>query len=310
MFYLLEHPQGNSKAMSPGLNCGFGQSGFWPQADNATDVVVKAGICYSLLFFLLIACLPAWALEKSADIDTNRPSFTASAIVVPQSSIQVENGTLYQGYRHRKNYFDIPATEVRIGLLKRTEFQMFIPNFVLIDQRKLHLTNGGSSDLQEVGIKQQIGPIKKLQLSVIAAINVPPGSKAISGTGPQPVFRAPWALALTKKWSIGGMQSLVILNSGHQAQYQPFFLLNRALGSNASAFAEYAGFFTRKTQPLNLAHFGMVYKVARCHQVDIHFGFGMNQSAPIGLIGAGYSYRFDWLTWGRRGNAPANLFGP
>lgn len=251
-----------------------------------------AALCAALL---VLAASPTVALDKSEAIDTNRPSFTASPIVVPRSSVQFENGTLYQHFQHGKNYFDIPETQIRVGLTKRTEFQMFAPIFVLMHQGQT--TTAGVSDLTEVGFKQQLGPFKRLQISCAASVNIPTGSKIISGSGVQPVFRVPYSLALTKNWCIGGMQSLLLLDCGRDVGYQPFVLLSRALGEKAFAFAEYAGFFTRHNQSLSIAHFGAVYKAHRNHQVDIQFGFGLNKNSPAALVGLGYSYRFDKLNW-------------
>ncbi|MBU6454244.1 MAG: transporter [Cyanobacteria bacterium REEB67] len=237
--------------------------------------------------------VPAEALEKSDDIDTNRPSFMLSPLVVPRASVQLENGALYQHFQHGLNYFDLTETQVRVGLTKKTEFQMYVPNCSITHQEHTPLTRSGVSDLGEVGIKRQFGPIKNAQVAVTASLNLPTGSTTISGPGVQPVFRAPWTYPLNKNYAVGGMQSILVLNSGHDVQYQPDFLVSRSIGARASAFAEYVGFFTQGSQAQQIAHFGAVYKPARHHQVDMHFGFGLDKAAPAAFIGCGYSFRFD-----------------
>ncbi len=77
----------------------------------------------------LSCTLSSLALTAVDDINTNRPSFTDSALVVPQTSLQLENGTMYQHSQHGKNYFDIPENEIRLGLTSSTEFQMFTPSW-------------------------------------------------------------------------------------------------------------------------------------------------------------------------------------
>jgi hypothetical protein len=256
----------------------------------------KAHRLTAIMIFIFSSALvrvPATALEKSEDIDTNRPSFMLSPLVVPRASVQLENGALYQHFQHGLNYFDLTETQVRVGLTKKTEFQMYVPNCVITHQEHSTLTRSGDSDLDEVGIKRQLGPIKNAQVAVTASLNIPTGSTYVSGRGVQPVFRAPWTYALGKKYAIGGMQSLLVLNSGRDVQYQPDFLVSRAIGGRASAFAEYVGFFTQGSQAQQIAHFGAVYKPARNHQVDMHFGFGLDRAAPAAFIGAGYSFRFD-----------------
>jgi hypothetical protein len=50
----------------------------------------------------LLACPQALAMSQKDDIDTNRPSFMDSPLVLPKSSVQLENGTLYHSGKVRK----------------------------------------------------------------------------------------------------------------------------------------------------------------------------------------------------------------
>ncbi len=172
-------------------------------------------------------------MDKTEDIDTNRPSFMFSPLVVPKGSVQLENGGLYQHLQNGINYFDASETQVRLGLTKRAELQMFVPNYVHIHQSHTDDTVSGVSDLSEVGIKYQLGPIKKVQLSVIPSVNIPTGSRDVSGRGVQGVLRAPWSYPLNSKWSIMGMQSILLLNAGRSVQYQPDLMLNRSIGNES-----------------------------------------------------------------------------
>ncbi len=259
------------------------------------------------------ACPTALGMSKDDDIDTNRPSFMASPLVVPKGSVQLENGILHQHFQHGVNYFDISETEVRVGLTPKTEFQMFVPNFVLLRKAGTSMTtlstNGavnvdstpsttqtGVSDLQDIGLKRQFGPyFKDLNVAVIGAVTVPTGDRFVTGPGTQPVLRVPFTKGLTKNWSFCGMQSILLLNSGSDVQYQNFVMLNRAFGARTSAFIEYGGFYTHHQGPLNIFHSGAVRKLNKNNQIDIQFGFGMNRAAPAAFVGAGYSCRFDRL---------------
>lgn len=237
--------------------------------------------------------LPCYAISASDPIDTNRPSFMFSPLVLPQGSIQFENGTLYQGFQHRHWTYDVPETQVRLGVLKNTELQMFVPNAFLWHTG--NMTNGKVTDLAEIGIKSHIGPeSSKFNASVIADITVPTGSPVVSGSGVQAAFRLPWGYNI-KQWSIMGMQSFLILNKAKNLQYFPDMMLSRNIGSKAAAFIEYGGFFTQRTMPVNLIHFGGVYKITPHQQLDVQFGFGLNRAAPTAFVGAGYSFRLDVL---------------
>jgi hypothetical protein len=285
----------------------------------------------SALFVDVVKIQPGFALGKDEDIDTNRPSFMDSPLVVPKGSLQFENGTLYQHFQHGSTSYDIPETEVRVGLLKHTEFQMFTPNWFLLHRAGSstvalsgypsvpvleHIsgsTANGVSDLGEAGIKQEIklpqkGILKGLNLAVIGGVNIPTGRSLISTSGPGPVIRAPWTKSLTKNWSAGGMQSIVLLDNGRDVQYQNFWLLCRAFGARTSAFIEYGGFYTRNSSyavpvrssrryilPSNIIHMGLVRKLNKNNQVDLQFGFGLDQTAPAAFVGVGYSFRLDRL---------------
>lgn len=254
----------------------------------------------TLILLAVSAGAKVLALEKTDDIDTNRPSFCQSALTVPDGSFQIENGTLYSHFQHGLTNFDIPENQVRLGLIKHTEFQMFTPNMVLFNQGAS--TFAGTSGLGEVGLKKQIGPFKRFTASVVAGVNIPTGSKLISRTAAQPVVRVPYSIQINKNWAFCGMQSITITDSRGDIRYEPFVMLSRALGSRASVFGEYAGFFQQNVHAAapQIAHFGALYKLNRHNQIDIQFGFGMSSTAPAAFVGAGYSYRFDRLPWGEQ----------
>jgi hypothetical protein len=262
--------------------------------------ISQAGKC---IFIFLLACLTdlaggfaAWATDTTADIDTNRPSFMDSPIVVPRGSVQLENGTLFSGLRHGQWAYDVPETEVRVGGLKNTEIQMFVPDFFL--GRNSNSTFGRVSDLSEIGIKQVLpSPSTKLNVSFIGGVSAPTGSPTISNSGTIPVLRLPYTYALTDKWSFCGMQSLLVINKGADVQWQPDALICRTIGAKTTVFMEYGGFITHHHNPSHIIHFGAVYKITHCQQLDTQFGFGMNESAPSAFVGAGYSVRFDQLHW-------------
>lgn len=238
------------------------------------------------------------AITKDDFIDTNRPSFCQSALVVPQGSVQLENGGLYQHFQHGFSYFEVPENEVRVGLLKKTEFQVLTPMFATLDGNSDKIS--GATDLSEIGLKQQVGPYKNFVASFVGSLSVPTGRSEFGSTGVRPQFRVPYAYALNEKLTIAGMQSLTVNDSGRSASYQPFVMVTRAFGKDLKtvAFVEYAGFFNKHAPSLQIAHFGGYHKIKRHHQIDIHFGFGLDKSSPAAFVGTGYSYRFDGLPFG------------
>jgi hypothetical protein len=243
-----------------------------------------------------------FALEKTDDIDTNRPSFMDSPLVVPKGSAQFENGVLYQHFQHGQTTVDLPETEVRLGITKSVEFQAFVPNDELFHQQSSARTHqisndrDGASDIQEAGFKFQLpSRFKSVNVALIGGVTIPTGRSFISGKGLEPVLRMPWTKQLSKNWAAGGMQSLLTIDAGRDVQWQNFWLLSRAIGSRTSIFAEYGGFYTHHSVWTNIAHFGAVRKLNKNSQIDMQWGIGMNRSAPAAFVGAGFSFRLDNL---------------
>ena len=254
-------------------------------------------------------------MSADDDLDTNRPSFADSPLVVPKGSLQLENGALYQHAQHGSNYFEMPETEIRLGLGPHLEFQMFTPDWAILHTNaaasvgianskpsfnSVQTTGGGTqngvSDLTELGVKRQLPSVwHDLNIAIIGGVTIPTGSKFISGTGVQPVIRLPWNKIIFGAWSAAGMQSLLVVNSGSDVQWQNFWSINRAFGQRTSIFMEYAGFYTHSHAPSNIIHFGAVRKLNGHNQIDLHFGFGLDKTAPAAFIGCGYSFRFDHL---------------
>lgn len=244
--------------------------------------------------YLLSAFNPCLAIPTSEPIDTNRPSFLNSPTEVPVGSIQFENGTQFYGYRKKQYYFDVPETQVRIGIFPETELQLTVPYYVLQNIGGVKTSN--VPDLTEVGFKHNLMPDNsRLDVGVIASLTLPTGNPRISGPGLEPVVRIPATFQLNKRWSLGTMQSILVLNNGRDVQWQPDFIVTRLFGWRTAAFVEYGGFFTQREYPSNLIHFGGTYKTSRTQQVDMHFGFGMNKAAPSAFVGVGYSFRLGGI---------------
>ena len=266
-------------------------------------IMVRYFTCLACVVAIILAGQShALAVESTDDIDTNRPSFMDSPLVVPKGSAQFENGSLYQHFQHGKTSYDVPETEVRLGVTKSVEFQMFTPNYFLMHQQSSARTDVtsdnrmGVSDLQEAGFKYALPPlVKDLNVALIGGVTIPTGRQLISGSGTLPVIRIPWTKQLSKNWQAGGMQSITVLDSGRDVQWQNFFLVSRAFGARTSAFAEYGGFYTHHASASDIAHFGVVRKLNKNNQVDMQWGIGMSKTAPAAFVGVGYSFRIDHL---------------
>jgi hypothetical protein len=158
---------------------------------------------------LLISILSGMVLRgqsppASGDpISTDRPAIAASSTVVPKGSLQMENGFLI-GNTHN---FDGPETSLRFGLTGKTELRMSAPDY------DFNTTSGSGFGDVTVGVKQQLGPAGKFDLSLIAFVSFPTGANAVSSHGYDPGLQLPWSRKLTDNWSAGGQFARAIHDS-------------------------------------------------------------------------------------------------
>jgi hypothetical protein len=255
---------------------------------------------------LLAAMVAAMALQgqdqpAGADtkrpISTDRPAFTDSSEVVPAGSFQLENGfldTAAQG----QSVIDAPESLVRIGLAKKTELRFTVSDYFY----NLTTNNGipsGWGDLA-IGVKQQLGPVHKFDISVVAFVSLPTGANGVSSGGYDPGLQVPWSRPLSANWTAAGMFSVYWPTQYQSPQGrtrnvtgQTTFLFDRQLTKPWDAFVEYAGSFPEIGGPSQVLHFGTAFKVTNQQQIDFHVGVGLSSAAPDYIIGGGYSFNFQ-----------------
>jgi hypothetical protein len=243
-----------------------------------------------------LAALNPWLLRGQsgdAGIVTDRPDITESAIVVPVASLQFENGLTWSAAQGAQS-IDLSETLVRLGIFRKTEVRLTVPNFSSAFSGK---PESGFGDLS-LGLKQQLGPLPGgVDLSVIAAVSIPSGQRAISSGGFDPFIKVPWSRDLPGGWSLGGMQSL-FWNTDHGTRndvWESTFYIEKQITKPLDVFAEYAADYARRGEATQVVHFGAAFKVNPNNQVDLHLGFGLDHAAPNQFIGIGYSFRVDRL---------------
>ena len=249
-----------------------------------------------LLFFLFYALLSPLAAQSvgQPDINTDRPDITESALVVPRAALQIENGVTWTLERSAQKA-DFSESLLRIGILDRTEIRFGLPNYS--DRVAGAGLGAGFGDLS-VGIKQQLGPLPgDVDLAVIVALSLPTGSTGATSGGYDPFVKFPWSKELKRGWSIGGQQSIFwqTVAGRRNGFWEPTFYLERQLTKPWDLFAEYAGDYFQRGAPKQILHFGTAYRITPVHQVDFHFGFGMNDATPAHFFAIGYAFRFDSL---------------
>ncbi len=254
-------------------------------------------ICYLLVCVPALCCLSPGEIhpcgsDAGSTIATDRPQVVASSIVVPCGSLQFENG--FQATKNGvQSGYDFPETSVRFGVASKTEFRFTVPDYFWTADTSAGFVNG-FGDLG-VGFKQQLGPIRGFDLSIIPSATFPTGAKAISSHGYDPSLQLPWSRALTKSWRVAGMFSGTwpTQDGKRNTTGQAGLYIDRQLTSAWDAYFEYAGSYPHGGGPQNSVDFGMSYKISPHQQLDFHAGFGLSAAAPDYTSGFGYSVRFQ-----------------
>ncbi len=235
---------------------------------------------------------PLWSQDPNAPtapspINTDRPAFADSSVVVPKGSLQIENGFLETSFG-RQQSFDFPETQLRFGVGDKTELRFSVPDYY---QHFDGLGFANGWDDISAGIKQQLGPIHGFDVSVVLTLSFPSGSKFVSSHGYDPSVQVPWSRKLSTNWTGGGMLSVYWPTQGasRNTTGQVTFLLDRQLTGPWDAFAEYVRDFPERGGTVTIAHFGTAYKLTAHQQVDLHGGVGLSKAAPDHFIGFGYS---------------------
>jgi Putative MetA-pathway of phenol degradation len=236
----------------------------------------------------------AWRCGAGAGdgIATDRPQVTNSSIVVPCGSVQLENGFLETGNGGVRG-FDLPETSVRVGVARKTELRVGIPDY-FHDADTGVGSASGFGDLV-LGMKQQLGPVKGWDVSLIPQLSLPTGAGGISSHGYDLSVQAPWSRGLTKNWTAAGMFSVgwPTASGRHDTTGQASVYLDRQLTDLWDAYAEYAGVFPQRGGVQNSVDFGTAYKVSPRQQVDLHVSKGLSSAAADWSVGVGYSVRFQ-----------------
>jgi hypothetical protein len=236
-------------------------------------------------------------IEQDYWIDPDRPHIADSSVNVPKGLWLQENGFQQSYPNGHSRIFDFPETLIRLGVSDRTELRYNAPNFVtssilLQDQSGAQSFTGFEN--MQAGFKHRLGPIGPtgFQIAVNPYISIPSGFGGTNSSRVDPNIKFPFSQEINKKWDIEGMQSFFDpTQSGHRnLDWQNSLVLNRSWGRQKNAFIEYVGDVFQKGAMSNIIHFGAAYRPTRRQQMDVQFGFRMNNAAPIAFFGFGYSF--------------------
>jgi len=237
-----------------------------------------------------IGCLaPAGAEE--AELATDRPDFTETAVVVPRGRFQLEMGFTFAEGKDGLNVLSGPETLLRYGIGPRTELRFVAPDYLRVRGAG---RASGFGDLA-VGLKQQLGPLPGgFDLALIAHATLPTGASAFTSHRVDPDASLAWSRDLNDRTAVGGLLGLAWPTEGGRRNVTGVstVALGHSLGGRWGVFLEWAAEFPERGGNTHLAHHGYTYALSPDSQLDLHFGFGLTPAAPEFFVGAGYSRKF------------------
>ena len=83
---------------------------------------------YFLAICFVSGLLHAQDPHVPTPINTDRPAFADSSVVVPKGSLQIENGFLETTALGQQG-FDFPESQFRLGLGDKTELRFSVPDY-------------------------------------------------------------------------------------------------------------------------------------------------------------------------------------
>jgi len=260
------------------------------------DVLQRWRVSLGCVGLLVVALGPRMAEagecpSPQSEIATDRPDVTNSSLVVPDGSIQIENGLNTSGQSAGKG-FDGSNSRLRFGVAPCLEVLVDIPNYV---GRLTGSVDTGFTNVSP-GLKWQVSGLPEpANLSVVFGVGLPTGTQAITGPGYQPYLQFPWSYELGGGWGISGMFTSFFRPSDltNRQTTEATFVIERKVSEKLALFAEYVSDTPSRGASTALLNVGGGYLLNRTEQIDFHLAFGLNRNSPDYIVGIGYSYRWD-----------------
>ena len=230
--------------------------------------------------------------QPSKPIETDRPDFTNSSIVVPVGSLQNENG-INVSRSDAADILDGTNSRWRLGIAPCLEVLIDLPNYV---DTFRGVGASGFGDVVPAAKWQLNLPQSNLDLSMTAGVALPTGATAVSGPGFQPFVQIPWSLDFGGGWALTGMETNFFTpDSAIKFIYQSTLVIEKEIAERAFVFVEYIVTFPASGGTSQLFNSGAGYRIDNNHQIDFHVGFGLDRNAPAYIFGVGYSFRINGL---------------
>lgn len=239
-------------------------------------------------FALLLMGLPAFqAAAQTAPLVTDRPDFTESPLSVPSGMFQLEGGL---SFATTPAFNTLSAGEllVRYGLMDRLEVRLGVPSFLSLDDPA---ETSGVSDAS-IGVKYQLGPtLSGWDIAVIGALSLPIGDDAFSSDRLDPSALVTAGRAVNENVSMTGQLRGSIVGAGNNSVLESSLSTGFGLIGDINGFVEAVARFQDGVDTGVQVNLGVTSIIRPGFQLDLHSGFGLTDTMPDFLIGAGFAIR-------------------
>ena len=254
---------------------------------------------YIVSLVLSLFVLTSVNAQELPGIATDRPDQTEGSSTIPQNTLQIETGFIWQGNKtassgtRELNYFN---TLIRFGLLENFELRAF---FNYADVRLTPVDGGADTNFRgfvpfafgtKIEVAKQKGVIP--ELAMLATISIPnTGSKDFDILNMSSDFRFAMGWAITNRISAGaniGAQWNTIVPGG-SGFYSA--VVGVSIFKWMNGFVEIYGWLPENNFPDHRFDGGFTFPVKKNLQLDVSGGIGLSDISPDYFVNAGVAWR-------------------
>jgi hypothetical protein len=240
------------------------------------------------LFATLLAVVVS---AQQAELVTDRPDFTESAVVVPADSLQLEGGATWLDGSEGSELLSGPELLLRWGIAESVELRLVAP-----DRLWDSAADGidGFTDVA-VGAKFQLARgAAGWDAALIAIAYLPTGDIGLTSDAVDPVVAVAVARDVSPNWSLGAQVTTAwpTIDEDRRLAAGATVVLGAGLGERVGTFIELAAERLEDEPTGILLHHGYTFAMTPTVQLDLHAAAGLNDAAPDLLLGAGFAVRW------------------
>ena len=219
-------------------------------------------------------------------IETDRPDFIESSVVVPGGYWQLESGMQVSRAAGRTR---VSGTEslLRVSLARTLEWRLGLPS--------LEAQSGREADRSDayLGIKWQLGPIGAWEVALIPGVSVPVGTGVRTSGAWDPEMKLTVSRDLAAGFDLCGMlaASWPTDEGARVSTWLPAISVGRHIAPRVRIFVEWVGAFARDRESGQLAHGGIAWQPNASLQLDAHAGHRLAGDFPDAFVAVGLSFR-------------------